>query len=84
MNLAPLRYYSIPIQLYLLAMFSALVLPDAIHFPPPTATIALLTERLTSITAVDWLLRVGRDAPSKVALCGYGSDRRRFFRISLP
>ena len=49
---APLRYYSIPIQLYLLAMFSALVLPGAIHFPPPTATIALLTERLTSITAV--------------------------------
>lgn len=49
---SPLRYYSIPVQLYFLAMFSALVLPDAIHLPPPTATIALLTERLTSITAV--------------------------------
>ncbi|MGH9494394.1 MAG: hypothetical protein ACRD3B_05300, partial [Candidatus Sulfotelmatobacter sp.] len=60
-----LNYYDIPIQLYILAMFSVLVLPDAIHFPPPTATIALLTERLTSITAVIGCCVLGAMHPRK-------------------
>lgn len=60
-----LKYYSIPIQLYVLAMFSVLVLPDAIHFPPPTATIALLTERFTSITAVIGCCVLGGMQPRK-------------------
>jgi hypothetical protein len=60
-----LKYYSIPIQLYILAMFSVLVLPDAIHFPPPTATIALLTERFTSITAVIGCCVLGAIQPRK-------------------
>lgn len=60
-----LKYYSIPIQLYILAMFSVLVLPDAIHFPPPTATIALLTERFTSITAVIGCCVLGAMQPRK-------------------
>ena len=47
-----LKYYSIPIQLYVLAMLCVFLLPDAIHLPPPTAAVALLTERLTSISAV--------------------------------
>ncbi len=60
-----LKYYSIPIQLYILAMFSVLVLPDAIHLPPPTATIALLTERFTSITAVIGCCLLGAIQPRK-------------------
>lgn len=60
-----LKYYDIPIQLYVLAMFSVLVLPDAIHFPPPTATIALLTERFTSITAVIGCCVLGAMQPRK-------------------
>jgi hypothetical protein len=60
-----LKSYSIPIQLYLLAMFSVVVLPDAIHFPEPTATIALLTERLTSITAVIGCCMLGAMHPRK-------------------
>jgi hypothetical protein len=60
-----LKYYSIPIQLYLLAMFSPLLLPDAIHFPEPTATIALFTERLTSITAVVGCCVLGATHPRK-------------------
>ncbi|HEY6442678.1 MAG TPA: hypothetical protein VIY66_04990, partial [Candidatus Acidoferrales bacterium] len=60
-----LKYYSVPIQLYILAMFSVLVLPDAIHFPPPTATIALLTERFTSITAVIGCCVLGGMQPRK-------------------
>ena len=60
-----LKCYSIPIQLYTLAMFAVLVLPDAIHFPPPTATIALLTERITSITAVIGCCVLGAMQPRK-------------------
>lgn len=60
-----LKYYSLPIQLYILAMFAALVLPDAIHFPPPTATIALFTERLTSVTAVIGCCVLGAMQPRK-------------------
>ena len=62
---ALLRYYGIPIQLYLLAMFSVVVLPDAIHFPQPTATIALLTERFTLITAVIGCCMLGAMQPRK-------------------
>lgn len=65
-----LKYYSVPIQLYLLAMLSALLLPDAIHFPPPTATIALLTERLTSITAVVGCCVLGAMHPRKWHFAG--------------
>jgi len=60
-----LKYYGIPIQLYALAMLSVLVLPDAIHFPPPVATIALLTERMTSITAVIGCCVLGAMRPQK-------------------
>ena len=60
-----LKYYILPIQLYILAMFSVLVLPDAIHFPPPSATIALLTERFTSITAVIGCCVLGAMRPRK-------------------
>lgn len=60
-----LKYYGIPIQLYVLAMLSVLVLPDAIHFPPPMATIALLTERMTSITAVIGCCVLGAVRPRK-------------------
>ena len=80
---SPLRYYSIPIQLYLLAMFSPLLLPDAIHFPEPTATIALFTERLTSITAVVGCCVLGAMHTAEVALRRYGSDCGRLFRVPL-
>jgi hypothetical protein len=60
-----LKYHSIPIQLYVLAMISVLLLPDAIHFPPPTATVALLTERFTSITAVIGCCVLGAMRPRK-------------------
>ncbi len=75
---SPLRYYSIPIQLYLLAMFSPLLLPDAIHFPEPTATIALSqrgSHRLPpSLAAVCWAR-----CTAEVALRLFGSDCVVFF-----
>ncbi len=57
--------YAIPLQLYILVELSVWLLPDAIHFPPPTATIALLTERLTSVSAVLGCCLLGAMRPSK-------------------
>ena len=45
------KYYALPIQLYVLVELSVWLLPGGIHFPPPTAALALLTERLTSVSA---------------------------------
>jgi hypothetical protein len=47
----PWKYYALPIQLYILVQLSVWLLPGGIHFPPPTAALALLTERLTSVSA---------------------------------
>jgi hypothetical protein len=44
--------YALPLQLYVLVQLSVWLLPGGIHFPPPTAALALLTERLTSVSAV--------------------------------
>jgi hypothetical protein len=45
------RSYALPLQLYALVQLSVWLLPGGIHFPPPTAALALLTERLTSVSA---------------------------------
>ena len=44
--------YAIPFQLYVLAQLGVYLFPGGIHFPAPTAALALVTERLTSISAV--------------------------------
>ena len=46
------RDYSVPLQLFLLALLAVPLLPRGVHFPGKPAAIALLTERLTSVTAV--------------------------------
>lgn len=46
------RDYSIPLQLLFLALLAVPLLPRGVHFPGKPAAIALLTERLTSVTAV--------------------------------
>lgn len=44
--------YSIPLQLFLLTELSVVLLPDGIRFAGISAALALITERLTSISAV--------------------------------
>ena len=44
--------YLLPLQLLALAEFGVQLAPGGVHFPPPTAALALVTERLTSISAV--------------------------------
>jgi hypothetical protein len=60
-----LKFYAIPLQLYILAALSVQLLPGGIHFPPPTAALALLTERLTSISAVLACCLLGAMQPRK-------------------
>ena len=57
--------YALPIQLYLLAGLAVFLLPDGVAFPPPTAGVALLTERLTSVSAVLGCCLLGAMRPSK-------------------
>jgi hypothetical protein len=44
--------YAIPLQLYILMELGVILLPDGIRFPGFPAALALLTERMTSISAV--------------------------------
>jgi hypothetical protein len=59
------KYYAIPLELYVLAELSVQLLPGGIHFPPPTATLALLTERLTSVSAALACCLLGAMQPRK-------------------
>ena len=52
---------------------------EAIHFPPPTATLALLTERLTSVSAVLACCLLGAMQPRKWHLAGFAAIAVVFF-----
>ncbi|HXQ26910.1 MAG TPA: hypothetical protein VN822_10915 [Candidatus Acidoferrales bacterium] len=71
--------YAIPLQLYILAELSVALLPGGVHFPPPTATVALLTERLTSVSAVLACCLLGAMRPSKWHLAGTAAIAAVFF-----
>ena len=73
------RSYAIPLQLYLLAEISVVLLPGGVHFPPPTATVALLTERLTSVSAVLACCLLGAMRPSRWHLAGTAAIAALFF-----
>jgi hypothetical protein len=53
------RSYAIPLELYLLLGIAVFTLPSAIHFSAPRAAIALLTDRLTLISAALGLCLLG-------------------------
>jgi hypothetical protein len=59
------EYYALPIQLYVLVELSVWLLPGGIHFPPPTAALALLTERLTSVSAALICCLLGASEPRR-------------------
>lgn len=59
------RDYSIPLQLFLLSLLAVPLLPRGVHFPGKPAAIALLTERLTSVTAAIACCLLGAMRPSK-------------------
>jgi hypothetical protein len=73
------KNYSIPLQLYVLAGLAVVLLPDAVDFPPPTASIALLTERLTSLSAALGCCLLGAMRPRKWHLAGMAAIAAVFF-----
>jgi hypothetical protein len=71
--------YRLPLQLYILLGAAVYMFPDAIHLPPPEATIALLTARLTSVSAVVGCCLFGVMRPSKWHLIASAAIAMVFF-----
>lgn len=65
--------YLIPLELYVIAEFAVFLLPDGVRVPSQPAALALITERLTSISAMLICCVLGVMLPRKwhlVALAG--------------
>jgi hypothetical protein len=65
--------YLIPLELYVIAEVAVLLLPDGVRVPNQPAALALITERLTSISAVLICCVLGAMLPRKwylIALAG--------------
>ncbi len=75
------RDYAIPAQLYVLASLAVLILPEAVVFPPPTASVSLLTERLTSVSAVLGCCLLAAMWPSRWHLIGSAAIAAVFFSL---
>jgi hypothetical protein len=73
------KSYAIPLQLYILVELAIHLLPGGIHFPPPTAALALITERITSISAVLFCCVLGAMQPRRWHLAGFGVIAIVFF-----
>ncbi|HYL68256.1 MAG TPA: hypothetical protein VEX69_03740 [Candidatus Limnocylindria bacterium] len=71
--------YAIPLQLYLLVELGVMLLPDGIRFPGFPAALALLTERLTSISAVLICCVLAAAKPRKLYLAGLSAIAAVFF-----
>jgi hypothetical protein len=65
------KYYWIPAELLLVLAVAVVTLPDGIHLPQYPAPVALLTERLTSITAVLFCCLLGAALPRRWHLLGF-------------
>lgn len=73
--------YAIPLQLYALVFAAAFLLPRGIHVPDHVGAVALLTERLTSVSALllCWLL--GAMRPAKWHLAASAAIALVFFGL---
>ena len=73
------KYYRLPVELLLVVAVAVVALPDGIHLPQYPAAVALLTERLTSITAVLLCCLLGAARPRRWHLIGFGAIALVFF-----
>ena len=73
------RGYSIPVQLFLIAEAAVVLLPDSIHFPRFPAAVAMLTERLTLVSAVLICCILGAMRPQKWQGIGFALIAAVFF-----
>jgi hypothetical protein len=71
--------YSIPVQLYVLLLISVVLLPDGIRLLPEAPALALLSERLTSVSAALFCCVLGVMRPRKWHLVGFATIAVTFF-----
>ncbi len=71
--------YLVPLQIYILAVLSAVLLPRVIFLPNYTAPFSLLTERLSSVAAILGCCLLGVMTPKKWHLAGFAAFAAVFF-----
>lgn len=72
-------HYTVPLQLYTLVELAVILLPGGIRFPGAPAALALITERLTSISSVLLCCLLGAMWPRKWHLAGLSAIAAVFF-----
>jgi hypothetical protein len=73
------EYFAIPLQLYLLVELAVPLFPGGVRFPHHAAPIALLTERLTSVSIALGCCLLGAMRPSRWHLVGSAAIAALFF-----
>jgi hypothetical protein len=71
--------YLVPLELYVIAEFAVFLLPDGVRIPSQPAALALITERLTSISAVLICCVLGAMLPRKWHLIALAAVAAIFF-----
>ena len=71
--------YSLALQLYILVELGVLLLPDGVRFEGAPAALALLTERITSISAVLLCCLLGAMSPRRWHMAGLSAIALVFF-----
>ncbi len=74
-----LEDYVVPLQLYIIVCLGVILLPDGIRFPSVPSALALLTERLTSVSAALLCCLLGAMRPRKWHLAACGAIAAVFF-----
>jgi hypothetical protein len=75
----PLTAYRSPLQIFILAALSTVLIPRVIFFPQYAAPFSYMTERLTSITAILGCCLLGVMTPKKWHLAGFAALAAIFF-----
>jgi hypothetical protein len=70
---------AIPLQFYVIVGLAVILLPDGIRFPQQPSALALLTERLTSVSAILLCCLLGALQPRKWHLVACGAIAAVFF-----
>jgi hypothetical protein len=71
--------YRIPLQFYVILIFAAGLLPEGMRFPGEPVALAILTERLSSVTAVVLCCLLGAMIPRRWHLFAFGATAAIFF-----
>jgi hypothetical protein len=71
--------YRIPLQFYVVLIFAAMLLPEGIRFANQPVALAILTERLSTLTAAVLCCLLGVMVPRKWHLVGFATTAAVFF-----